>query len=171
MDVLPLPPFDQLEATLASEVCMLLEGVPIGQEFEMQPSEEMLFSLELFVPRLLATRVADWMFESLDGFFVARAVKKGPTTAELAGTCILITDQAVTPFKLELRIGSPDAPFLKRVRIRIGEPGRGKLGISGPSVNSRAASKLLAGLLPRIESVSWSYDLIFCRRGRPGASG
>ena len=163
MSSLPLPPSDKLESALVAELKALLVDTPIGGQFTVDPAADICYSLELFLPRLLATEHPEWVRESLDGFFVARAIKTERAGAELTGICILISDQTVTPFRVELVLDSPDAAGLQFVRLRLGEAGGGELGISGPAVNSRAASNSLAKVVPRIDSVGWSYDLQFRR--------
>lgn len=164
MPNLPLPAPDKLESALVAELSGLLVNTPVGAQFAVEPAADICCSLELLLPRLLAARHPEWARESLDGFFVARAVKSAAARAELVGVCIIISDQTVTPFRLELAMESPESVALESVRIRMGEAGRGELGISGPPVNSKAASTLLANVASRIDSVQWSYDVQFRRR-------
>lgn len=147
-----------LESQLAAELRDLLSGVPVGAEFDVAPSADLCFSLELFVPRLLCGTYPEWARESLDGFFVAVARKIRPRAARLVGTSILITDQTVTPFMFELEV-SPTGDSITSFRVSIGEPGGGALGISGPECNSRQAKNLLAGIAERVDSVDWSFAI------------
>lgn len=147
-----------LEAQLASELQALLSGVPVGSEFTVAPSSDFSYSLELFIPRVLRHHHSEWAKESLDGIFVARARKTGSVAAELAGTCILMSDQAVTPFLIALAL-SPLGKSIQLLQVCIGEPGGGSLGISGPDCNSREAKNLLADISTRLGSIAWSYRI------------
>jgi hypothetical protein len=89
---------------------------------------------------------------------VARAKKTGTTTAEVVGTAILISDQTVTPFAVELGVPEPGGPVVVR-KLNLGETGSGPLGISGPAANSKDAQHLSESLLDRIDEVQWSYSL------------
>lgn len=147
-----------LEAKLASELRELLAGTPIGAEFTVDPSSAFCSSLEYALPRLLRRRHAEWTKESLDGVFVAFARKTGPAAIQLAGTCILITDQTVTPLLLDLTLSSAENT-VKFFRLYLGEPGEGQLGISGPECNSREAKEMLITLTTRLNNIPWSYKI------------
>lgn len=147
-----------LEAKVASELGSLLQGVRLGTEFDVAPASDLCASLELLMPHAIRKHHPEWARESLDGVFVARARKIGPTGAELAGTCILIRDQTVTPFLLEVTVARSGRD-VQHMRIRLGEPGGGELGISGPSCNSREAQWLLASVVSRLGEIAWAYDV------------
>lgn len=149
---------DRLGIELAGALTRLLEGLAVGSHFEVPPSADICYCLELFLPRCLRDRYPEWDKESLDGIFVARATKIGPTTAEFVGSCILISDQTVTPFAAEIETAGAGSSVIIR-RLRLGEPGTGRLGISGPPVNSKDAQRLLASIGERIDDVEWSYML------------
>lgn len=122
----------------------------------LAPSSEILSMLELLVPQILRENNPEWAQESIDGFYLSTSVKVTEANACLTGTCILISDQTVTPFLLE--IGLTEGKSLGAVRVRLGEQGGGALGISGPSCNSREAYELLWSLPTRLSSVDWQYD-------------
>lgn len=147
-----------LQSQLAAEMSELLSGVPIGSEFTVAASSDFCASLELFIPRELARRHQEWAKESLDGVFVARARKTGSVATELAGICILISDQTVTPFLIAMALSSSERS-IESYRVRIGEPGGGPLGISGPGCNSREAQDLLANVATRLGRIAWSYEI------------
>jgi hypothetical protein len=99
----------------------------------------------------------EWENESIDGFFFSSAVKSQEASAALVGTCILISDQAVTPFAMNLSLLDPRG--FRAFRIRLGESGVGTLGISGPQCNSGAAREMLVDLNARMAVVDWVYDI------------
>lgn len=148
----------KLETMLASELRAILEGISVGTELTVLPSEDLCTSLELAIPRLLRRRRSEWYNESLDGIFPAIARKTGPASVQLAGTCILITDQTVTPLLVDLVL-SPSGKSIGSFRVCLGEPGGGHLGISGPECNSREAKQLLATLVSRLKDIDWSYEI------------
>jgi hypothetical protein len=119
-------------------------------------SSDICDTLELLIPQVLRVERPEWERESIDGFYFSHAVKRGSASAELAGTCILISDQTVTPFHLDLTFAEDGR--LRPSLIRLGEPGDGPLGISGPGCNSRAATELLAGLDARLDGIDWVYS-------------
>ena len=147
-----------LESRIATEVTALVAGVPVGTEFTVLPSEEICSSLEYFLPELLSRRYSKWRWESLDGIYVGCARKTGPSAIQLVGICILISDQTMTPFFVELA-SSPSGESIASFRVCLGEPGRGPLGISGPEWNSHQADELLIGLPTRLDRVDWSYTI------------
>lgn len=146
-----------LEQRVANRLSVLLKGLPVGSPLSIDSSADLCTALEFLIPAILRQDHAEWERESIDGFFFSSAIKRDETTAELAGTCILISDQAVTPFALGLSI--EDDGSLRSMRIRLGEAGGGPLGISGPSCKSRAARELLLALNERIDRIEWTYDV------------
>lgn len=147
-----------LEAQVASELWALVAEIPIGAEFTVAPSSELSSSLELFLPMLLSHHHLEWTKESLDGVFVALARKTGSESVQIAGTCILISDQTVTPFLLYLSLSSSHTT-ITAFRVYLGEPGGGSLGISGPECNSKDAKRLLATLSGRLSGIKWTYKI------------
>src|SRR5439155_15185248 len=120
---------DRASARLAAELDRLLSGMPVGAHPEVPPSSDVCASLELLLPRVLRPSYPDWEKESLDGIFVARATKTGSVTMELVGTCILISDQTVTPFVVDLEVvRATDVGHARVTRLLLGEPGTGPLG-------------------------------------------
>lgn len=146
-----------LRRLAAEQLATYLESVEIGSGFVISPSAALCDILEFLIPRVLGECYPEWQKESLDGFFISSAVKKSEVSAELMGTCILISDQSVTPFRLDMSLSTPPASL--RLRIRLGEAGGGALAISGPAVTSKAATDFLGALDRRIETVDWVYDV------------
>lgn len=135
----------------------LFEGVAVGDALPIDPSSELCPVMERLVPDMLLAHHREWAVESIDGFFFSSAVRSGDLAAALAGTCILIRDQRVTPFAFDLSLADPHT--LRAMRIRLGEPGGGPLGISGPACNSSAARILLWTLSDRLKQVDWAYEI------------
>jgi hypothetical protein len=145
-----------LESTVARELNALLEGIPVGSVFQVDPSASLLSSLEFYIPKLLSPLYPEWEHESLDGFFLTHARKIGAEAAEFAGLCILISDQTMTPVLIRFSLSS-SRDSIDTYQVFLGESGGGRLGISGPPCNSPRAQKLLDNIGGRIENIRWSY--------------
>jgi hypothetical protein len=143
-----------LERIAANQLEALLEQVAVGSTLSVDSSSDLCDTLELLIPEILRRDHREWEKESIDGFFFSSAIKTDERSCELAGTCI-ISDQTVTPFALTLGLGETD--MFRSFRVRLGEPGRGPLGISGPACNSRAAQEMLFALNERLDQVDWVY--------------
>lgn len=135
----------------------MLGHARVGEAVPVRPYPELFSTLEYLVAALLRRDHPEWRYESIDGFFCAHAVRTGERTLELLGTCVLISDQAVTPFALTIGLHSDGS--LDALHVRLGEPGTGQLGISGPTCHSAAADRLLWRLADRVDDVEWVYDL------------
>jgi hypothetical protein len=146
-----------LNRLAANQFAAVLDGKAVGAALPLSSSSDICATLELLIPAALRPRYPEWETESIDGFFFSSAVWSFEHSAEIAGTCILITDQTVTPFALDVELD--DAETLRSFRIRLGEPGDGPLGISGPKCTSDAAREMLDGLNARLDQIAWVYDL------------
>lgn len=157
------PQGPDLERRAGAAALGLMDDVPVGGPLRLTAgtqlcNAELCTVLEHLVPQLLASEHPEWRGESLDGFYLSHAVRESAHSVELAGTCVLITDQRVTPFTLNLSVSADGA--LDRIGIRLGEQGGGPLGISGPLSNSTAAGTLLLELAHRLDQIVWVYDLV-----------
>jgi hypothetical protein len=141
----------------AEQAAGYLYAVPVGSPLPLDSSSDLCDTFELLLPALLRREHPEWRKESIDGFYFSRAVRSDESSAELVGTCILISDQSVTPFALDLSLS--DSRELRSLRIRIGEPGRGPLGISGPTCNSGKAMAMLSAMDTRVAEIAWVYDV------------
>lgn len=147
-----------LERLVARQLAAQLDDLAVGSRLVIDSSSDLAYSLEVFITKVLQLEHSEWERESIDGFFFSSAVKSDAQSAELAGTCILITDQTVTPFLLDLA-ATEEGDELRAFRIRLGERGIGPLGISGPPCNSPAAQNLLFALNERLQQIDWVYDV------------
>jgi hypothetical protein len=157
--------FPDLMRLAAEQIAGYLESAPVGSQLPIQSSAALCDILERLVPCVLRLHHPEWQSESIDGFFFSSAVKTDEASVELTGMCILIRDQSVTPFRLNMHLSDPLE--LARLRIRLGEPGGGALGISGPAVTSNAATRALDGLGGCVETVDWVYDEAASAAGTP----
>ncbi len=141
----------------ARQLAGLLDGVAPGASLPVESSSELCFTLEYLIPQWLRRTYPEWERESIDGFFFSSAIKNDHASAELAGTCILISDQTVTPFAMELTLANGEA--FRGSRIRLGEPGGGPLAISGPPCTSPAAKEVHSALNGRLDHIDWVYEM------------
>lgn len=151
-----------LKKLAATQLAAELQGLGVGSTLAIETSSGLCvtglcLTLERLIPALLRMEYPEWERESIDGFFLASATKTAPRTAELTGTCILISDQTVTPFALTL--GLTDSTVFQIINIKLGESGAGPLGISGPVCTSPDAGELLRGLGARIDRIEWVYEV------------
>lgn len=149
-------PKDRLASVLAVELKALLGPERVGGLITIAPDSDLCSALELFLPRLLRSVYPAWNTESLDGLFVEQAVKSNESTLVIRGACIIMSDQTLTPFFAELFV-SQEANARIACLIRLGEPGRGTLGISGPKCASREATGYRQVLIDRYEHIQWVY--------------
>jgi hypothetical protein len=146
-----------LELLAAQELAAFLSQVAVGASLPTDTHPPVFTTLEYLMTAILRRDHSEWKHEDIDGLQIARAIRSGTVSAKMLGTCILITDQSVTPFALEIRLGDPHT--IHSLRLRLGEPGTGQLGISGPACESSAAATLRMGLALRLDEVDWTYDI------------
>lgn len=148
-----------LDGHVAKNLKSLLVGVSVGSEFVVDATSDLCSSLEQLLPVLFSKAYAGWRGESLDGILVARARKLGEASAELVGACILISDQTVTPLCVELTVDAA-GDRIESYRVRLGEAGGGRLGISGPAYGTGKASTLPWVVVERLPSIDWAYEVV-----------
>ncbi|WP_154402774.1 hypothetical protein [Nocardioides speluncae] len=140
----------------ARQLTELLARVPVGGKLPLASASELNDTLEILVPELLRARHSEWARESLDGLFYSSALKTEDAEAKLRGMCILISDQTVAPFELAVKLHSDEE--IATLRIRLGEPGGGHLGISGPPYASPLGQRFLDEMESRAQGIDWVYD-------------
>jgi hypothetical protein len=125
-----------------------------------------LSCLESFIPGLLAETYPHWTGESLDGFFLAKRKKLGDGKAELRGMSILISDQAVTPFHLRMRL-SGVADEIDWMECRLGRRGDGAGGMNRVPW-SQWDGRTHALLQDSFESIAWANAIAFGEEAESG---
>jgi hypothetical protein len=117
------------ERRTARALRALLERVPSGGALpETIQLLVVLGGLEHFIPQILAEVYPYWKGESLDGFFLSDTKKLGEEQAELRGVCILISDQAITPFHIQIHL-SPLDDEIDQMVCHLGSRGNGAGGM------------------------------------------
>jgi hypothetical protein len=143
----------RLESIIASNLQVLLEKNPIGLTLHVEPSADILSSLEYYIPLLLSRYYSKWEHESLDGILLANAQKVDSKTVEFVGVCILMSDQTVQPIFIRLTLGAL-CDSISSYQVRLGESGVGRLRIP---YGSSKAQELLMTINTRLKSMKWSY--------------
>lgn len=144
------------ESRIAAELGALLKDIPVGAAISEKQAADLLGTLEYFLPLHLALDFPEWKWESLDGFYFVKAEKNGDGSARFLGTCILISDQTMAPFFLELSL-TDSGDSLASLRLFLGEKGEGTFGVSRPGWGTSGASKLTLKLLYQLDSIQWAY--------------
>lgn len=143
----------RLESVVASNLDALFEKNSIGSVLQVEPSADLLSSLEYYIPLLLSRHYSKWESESLDGILLANAERIDSKTAEFTGVCILMSDQTVTPVFIRLTLGAL-RDSISSYQVCLGESGVGHLRIS---YGSSKAQELLMTINTRLQSIKWSY--------------
>ena len=157
-------------ARLARIVAERMTALPAGALERSRDGKlsNLLDALEYFVPHVLHQEHPEWQWESLDGFLIGRAKKSTKGSVSLMGLAILISDQAVTPFHVDLH-PAPDGS-LERAEVRLGERAGGAMGISGPPYTSSVVPGLLHNFMQRVSTVDWVFRATYIggSLNRPG---
>lgn len=146
-----------LEVKIASELRPYLEQTVVGSSFKVEPSSDLCYLLELYIPQLLSSKYSEWESETLDGIFFASLHKAGARVAKGGGLCILMSDQTMIPFFVQLTLSS-SYDSITSYRVFLGELGGGSLGISGQPCSLSRRQKLLEDVGARLEGIRWSYS-------------
>lgn len=110
------------------------------------------------MPAVLREIHAFWKYESLDGVFHELARKTGPRQVEIAGLCILISDQTLTPYHVQLRFAS-SADEIEWLDCRLGEI-RGDVLVRVP-YNSYFDRGGVRSVADRLRSIEWQFHVGF----------
>ena len=158
-----LPPDRELEESLAQDCSRALAGVPRDSSFDVAPDSALAAILERYLPAALARAFPAWKSETLDGVRVDTARRDGEREVTLSGMCILMSDQARTPFLACLAIADTGRA-LDSGRICIGIAGDGRLGISEPATGAKEWRRQI-DLFVSGDDVAWRYIASKARAG------
>ena len=148
------------ERRIARALRALLEDVaPGGALPETIHMIMVLNYLEYFLPAVLSQVHPYWKGESLDGFFLSETKKLGHEKAELRGMCILISDQALTPFHIQMQL-SASADEIAWMECQLGKRGDGAGGMERIPW-SRWNGHTHALLEDALKPIDWAYVVTF----------
>lgn len=143
---------------VASDLTELFGVLPVGGTLPNDFSCPLWSSLEYLAGWVLRRDNPEWDDEALDGFDFRLIRREDEHTLALAGAAILIRDQTMTPCTIRLR--SSALGHLECLEMRLGYPGSGLLGISGPPWNSTPAIALAMQTAAASDSVPWVYNVV-----------
>jgi hypothetical protein len=137
-----------------------LERIDDGADFlDSLELRRMCVGLEYFLPAVLAEVYPSWKNESLDGFYFSEARKSGSRQAELFGMCISISDQALAPLHLRLRVAKSEDQ-IEWMECRLGK--RGTREGDMERVNwQQWRHNPLAGLPDSKDLIDWVFKITF----------
>lgn len=143
---------------LCSKLGPILDGLRTNDPIpESESFRDVLVGLEFYIPRVLREVHPEWRDESLDGIFPAVAQKTADREIELIGFCILISDQTLTPFRLNMQLEESvdDVAWLECWLGENTDTGMMRIPYSGNW------SKMLVILQDRVDVVDWTYHVGF----------
>lgn len=122
---------------------------------------ELTVSLEFYMPVVLREVHPFWRKKSLDGLYHEVAIKTAPRQVEFAGRCILISDQTVTSYHVELRVAAA-GDLIEWIDCRVGET-RNDVMVRVP-YDGGSGLKQIPPLGDRLDSIEWHFHVGFgCR--------
>ena len=155
------------ERRIARALRSLLEDLAIGGALpETVHLLMVLDNLEYFLPAALSEVYPYWEGESLDGFFLSETKKLGQNQAELRGVCILISDQAITPFRAQMQL-SPLADEIDWMECRLGKQGEGVGGMERIPW-TRWSGHTHEFVQESLKSFDWTYSVVFGEKRTAG---
>ena len=133
-----------------------INGAAVGSDISQAPGfADINAALEHYLPAVLCEVLNYWKDESLDGVFNELATVTAPRQVEIAGTCILISDQTLTPFHLQLHVAS-DVDEIEWLDCRLGEIRDGAM-LRAPY----STGKGLRPIAHRLQSIEWRIPCRF----------
>ena len=148
-----------LEQQLARGLRATCDTVSIGCDISQSDDLPAITSaLEFYLPGVLREVHAYWKHESLDGLFHELAIKTAPRQAEIAGLCILISDQTLTPYHVQLR-HAVDAEEIEWLDCRLGEIHDGAM-VRVP-YNSYFNRGGIRSIADRLHAIEWQFHVGF----------
>lgn len=145
-----------LERSLARGLRDACDNIPIGCDVSRVTSfDDVTSALEWYLPAVLREVHPFWKHESLDGVFAELAVKTAPRQVEIAGLCILISDQTLTPYHVQMRI-APKVDEIEWLDCRLGEMRNDKL-VRIPYASDHGKWSVV----DRLPSIEWNFHVGF----------
>ena len=144
------------ERTFAQTLRSLLAPLPIGEFVpDSKDLRSALSHLEWSIPGWITEVHAEWMNYTLDGISPELVRKTGHLDAHLAGFLILIDDQTLIAFDLNIQIAK-DLDEISWLEIKIGE--KGQTGMVRLPHGGMSGKRSVAA---RLETINWMYHVGF----------
>ncbi|MDG2221706.1 MAG: hypothetical protein P8L85_10010 [Rubripirellula sp.] len=129
-----------------------------GELSQSDEFRQLTSCLEFYLPAVLREVHPFWVKESLDGLFHEVAIKTGPQQVDLAGRCILISDQTVTSYHVQLR-ADPAVDEIEWIDCRLGET-RDDVMVRVPYDRGSGLNRI-PRLVDRLDSIKWRFHVGF----------
>jgi hypothetical protein len=142
----------------------VLSDVPRGARIQISDTDELLISLEYFIPAILAEAHPEWDDnECLDGVIPLAAQKVAEDEAVIFGIGIIMSDQTLVPLYLHLQLET-SSDTVSWVDCRLGEKAAERL----PYASLNVVAERLRRIEP--ERIDWIYRVVSGeKRGSPAA--
>lgn len=146
-----------LEQRLSAALRASLEGIDVGASIPDSPRlQVVLEALSFYLPAVLREVHAEWKHESLDGVFAELARKTSNRQVELAGMCVLIRDQGLTPYYASIRVAA-GVDEVEYFDCKVGEVRNNEM-VRIPYNSDKGGKQCVAD---RLASVVWKYHVGF----------
>lgn len=136
----------------------LPDGGSIGRDKRF---DAVLSALGYFLPDVLAEIHHEWRREGIDGVLSLRVRRVSEIEAEIAGHCILISDQTIVPCHLCLQIDR-QRDVVSWLELRLGQ--RGECGMIRSPYDPSASAKLYQLLDQKVDRIHWAYQVTYGER-------
>jgi len=144
------------------EVAGLLRHSPADLLRGLLVNRRLLNGLEFFFTELLRCKYDQWAGEAIDSLYPVVCQPDGSAGLHIRGAACLLSDQWNTPFSVRLRSGVPDTGF-EDVRLLLGTPGGGPLGISVAPYGSPGVDDLSRRIADNLDVIPWVFEVDFSR--------
>jgi hypothetical protein len=157
-----LQPIPCTESNIAARLRPILAALPCDTTIGNPPERhDVLASLEYFVEQVLREVHPEWRHESLDGILPEVMRKTSDNELELAGMCILISDQTLTPLYLRLQLDTVE-DAISWFECRLGEATAEGMRRTPYSVGSNSMGK--TAVWARLDRIRWVYRVGYGKR-------
>lgn len=138
----------------------MASGRAVGDDLaDAEHCAELAEALCWFVPECLRWKYPEWRWESLDGIELSFIRVSGKSELELAGNCILITDQTWTAIYVKLRSFDP-ANGVDWIDCRVGEVDEQTGEMIQDIYGSDAAIKRRLVMKDRLDDIRWKFRCV-----------
>lgn len=146
-----------LEVNICGNIRYILSSLADGEKIpDSKEFDDLLISLEYFVPDFFETDDKFLKYEGFDGFFISKAYRKSPLEIELTGMATLITSQQLSPFWLQMKI-SESHDKMEWLNFKLGMKIHGEVEDVLPG--SREYNYLMYQADMREIDVDWAFKL------------
>ncbi|MCP4480515.1 MAG: hypothetical protein GY818_20715 [Planctomycetaceae bacterium] len=135
----------------------VLQSVDVGDQIvdSKDPRRAMSF-LEYFIPEILREVHSEWKHEGLDGVCPEIVTKTAKCEIEIIGSCIVLSDQAVLPSYILIRVSATD-DVIESMECKLGE----LIGDTMKRVPYGSKSGVRKPIASHVDLIKWAYHVGF----------